>query len=112
MIIDKNLIGMSYVTEVGGEEISEALNLIQKAYDEYLGAAWEMLEQEGKETGGAMIAGRGFAFAVAIGAFYNFLMCEAQDQVRDAVQASAYPIVSQMIDQFQTRKAEAKKKTH
>lgn len=111
MVIDKSLMGTIFAADVGGEEISAALNAIQKAYDEYMKVGWEKLEKEG-EPGGQDVAARGFSFLVASGAFHFLLLHgspkEMMEMVKEAVRETLEQMVAQLHEKHREQNPEAK----
>jgi hypothetical protein len=103
MEIDKAQMGNVFATEVDGVEISEALNRIQKVYDEYLKPAWDKADKNDPSTG-AEVAKRGFAFLVATGAFHMLLCGQSRPEMGDTIADAVANVVMQMQSQIETKK--------
>jgi len=99
MEIDKKMLGAFFSTEVGGDEMTDAVNAIQRAYDEYMKPAWEKVEKEGA-AGGEMVAERGFSFMVAVGAFHMVLSGGTNPQIESAIADAVGDVVTQMRAQL------------
>ena len=104
MIINKNAQNISFV-DVGEDEVTTAVNLIQKVYDEFMGPAWEKMKQEGEE-GAKLVSARAFAFVIATGAFHILQTAGAPDQVVEVITEAVADVATQMKAQLPKQKRE------
>jgi hypothetical protein len=105
MVIDKSLMGNIFSAEVSGEEITDAVNAVQRAYDEYMGPAWKKLQEEG-EAGGQMVASRGFSLLVATGAFHLLLLTGTPEEMLEMVKEAVKDTYDQMAQQLKQKRKE------
>ncbi len=104
MIVDKGMIGTIYVAAIGDEEITEAVNMIQKVYDDFLAPAWKKME-ENKEEGGKMVASHSVAFIAACAAFVTLLT----EGMPESMEEMFGQMVGEVVSQMKVHLAEKKK---
>lgn len=99
MEISSKNVGLKFLdTEMGSDDITEALNAVQEAYDKFMTPAWELVKQDA-EKGGNMAVKRGLAFVVASGAMHMFLSHGSSKSIENLVAEAIGEVVPQMLQQ-------------
>lgn len=102
MKIDKNDTGRTYVADIGGEEITDAVNAVQRGYDAYMANAWASADASDSEKSQAAV--RGVAWTVALAAHHAILMRAAPEEVREIVKDMVEETVASMVYQIEEAK--------
>lgn len=102
MKIDKSDQGRVYVADIGSEEITDAVNAVQRGYDAYMANAWASLDASDSEKSQAAV--RGVAWTVALAAHHAILMRAAPDEIREVVKAMVEETVASMVYQVEMAK--------
>jgi|SRR5690606_40932345 len=94
-----------FFAELGDKEINEAVNFVQKTYQDYMAAAWKEMEANPSPEAASVVAQRGFAFVVASGAIHMFLSHGAPKELEMMVAS----IIASVVGQMQEQAADAEK---
>lgn len=95
-------------TTVGGTEITDAVNAVQRAYDAFIGDAWDAPDVDGEERG-ARVAARTVAWSVALAAHHMILTRGAPESIAEAVADMVGETVASMERQIERSREAARR---
>jgi hypothetical protein len=90
---------------VGEKEITEAVNAVQRAYEDFMGPAWEKAQPPDEESMKAVTA-RGIAFVIALGAFHTVKMHGASAKFEEFMADAVVDVAGAMLKQVAEHRKE------